>query len=159
MADKDFLKLIKKQRSTKKNDKFEGTLLNYLQLIKENPEIVKLAHKTLYDVINNKGCATIDVGDEGYRGIFNGDKIRVYDYFNEEFFDKEMKRGIKEFKDRFIPCFGTIAVGIQENEPILSAKQLEKDLTTAKKHKCREVIIFRLGGLNEKYVKVLERMR
>ena len=89
MAGKDFLKLIKNQRNTKKNNKFEGTLLSYLQVVKDNPEILKLAHKRLYDVINDKGCRTIDVDDEGYRGVFNGDKIRLYSYFDKEFFGME----------------------------------------------------------------------
>jgi serine protein kinase len=89
MANKDFLKLIQKQRSAKKTKKFEGTLLEYLQTVKSNPGIVKLAHKRLYEVINNRGCDTVDIDNKDYRGIYNGEKIRVYEYFKEEFFGME----------------------------------------------------------------------
>ena len=90
MSKKDFLNIIKKQRGKKKDKKFEGTLLEYMELVREDPGVVKLAHKRLYDVINDKGCEVIDIDDDGYRGIFNGDKIRVYDYFKEEFFGMEL---------------------------------------------------------------------
>ena len=53
--------------------------------------------------------------------------------------------------------FGTIAVGVQEDEPILAASQLKKDLKLAKKNGVEEVVIFRLGGLNRKYVGVLKK--
>jgi serine protein kinase len=90
MSKKDFLSIIKKQRGKKKEKKFDGTLLEYLELVREDPSVVKLAHRRLYDAINEKGCNVVDIDDEGYRGIFNGDKIRVYDYFKEEFFGMEM---------------------------------------------------------------------
>jgi serine protein kinase len=90
MSKKDFLSIIKKQRGKKKDKKFEGTLLEYMELVREKPDVVKLAHRRLYDAINEKGCKVVDIDDDGYRGIFNGDKIRVYDYFKEEFFGMEM---------------------------------------------------------------------
>jgi len=52
---------------------------------------------------------------------------------------------------------GTIAKGILGNEPILSAKNLEKHLQEMKKIGVEEIVIFRLGGLNEEYVKVLDK--
>ena len=41
------------------------------------------------------------------------------------------------------------------NEPLLSPKQLAQDLALAKQEKISEVILFQLGGLDEKYVEVL----
>ena len=90
MSNNEFLKLIKNQRNAKKTKKFSGTLLEYLSNLRDDPTIVKLAHRRLYDVINNKGCNVIDIDDEGYRGIYNGDKIRTYDYFKDEFFGMEL---------------------------------------------------------------------
>jgi len=85
----NFLNIIEKQRSKKKREKFKGTFIDYLSLIQDNPEYIKLAHKRLYDTIITNGVKTIDVDTDGYRDIFNGDKIRVYDYFSEEFFGME----------------------------------------------------------------------
>ena len=84
-----FLDLIKKQRDKKKKEKFEGTFIEYLEMIQDNPDKIQLAHKRLYSTICNHGFETIDVDSDSYRDIFNGDKIRTYDYFKEEFFGME----------------------------------------------------------------------
>jgi len=85
----DFLDLIANQRKAKKKEKFEGTFLDYLSLVEKKPESVKLAHKRLYESISNQGFETLDVDSEDYRDIFNGDKIRKYEYFEKEFFGME----------------------------------------------------------------------
>ena len=69
----------------------------------------------------------------------------------------ELQRGVTKFGGKYIVGFGTIAVGVGGNEPILSPEQLEKDLRSAKEVGVKEVVLFRLGGLNKKYVKVLEK--
>jgi serine protein kinase len=86
---KSFLDIITKQRSEKKREKFEGTFLDYLNLLQEDNSIVKLSHKRLYETILGSGVKTLDVDNDEYRDIFNGDKIRVYDYFSKEFFGME----------------------------------------------------------------------
>ena len=45
MNKKDFLKLIKDKRAEKKEEKFEGTLIDYVELVQQDPSIAKLAHK------------------------------------------------------------------------------------------------------------------
>ena len=84
-----FLDIINKQRKKKKTPKFSGTFLDYLEEIKKNPESIKLAHRRLYETISGFGINSVDVGGEGYRDYFNGEKIRVYDYFQDEFFGME----------------------------------------------------------------------
>ena len=84
-----FLDLIQKQRSKKKKEKFKGTFIEYLEMIKDNPNKIKLAHKRLYEIICSYGVETVDVDSDTYRDIFNGDKIRTYEYFKEEFFGME----------------------------------------------------------------------
>ncbi len=76
--------------------------------------------------------------------------------FNQAFILKELKRGQKEFGDNFLIAYGTIAPGISGREPLLSAQQLKKDLALAKKTKIKEVIIFRLGGLNKTYLNLFK---
>ena len=47
-SNKSFLDIIQEQRvESKKRTKFRGTFLEYLELIKKNPDIAKLAHKRL----------------------------------------------------------------------------------------------------------------
>ncbi len=89
MARKDFLKIIQEQRGKKKAEKFSGSFLDYLNLLREDPDIIKLSHKRLYESIISNGVKTLDVDSENYRPIFNGDKLRVYDYFSSEFYGME----------------------------------------------------------------------
>ena len=85
----EFLKLIKNQRRKKKDEKFSGTFLEYLQLIKADPDLAKLAHKRLCDAIEAHGVDTLKESDSRCRKLFNGDKLRTYEYFQDEFFGLE----------------------------------------------------------------------
>ena len=77
--------------------------------------------------------------------------------FNEKFMANEMKNGIKKYNENFLISYGAIAKGITGREPILSFKQLDKDLNLAKDNKVNEVIIFRLGGLNKNYLNIIKK--
>lgn len=76
--------------------------------------------------------------------------------FGDDFFRKELELGTKYFENDYLAGFGTIAKGIMGWEKILSPAQLKKDLINAKRAKVEEVIIFRLGGLNQSYLRVLK---
>jgi len=89
MSKNKFLKIINEQRNKPKKKKFKGTFLEYLSHLQENPGAVMLAHKRLYSSIEKNGIETIDVGDDGYRAYFNGEKLRKYKYFEKEFFGME----------------------------------------------------------------------
>ena len=84
-----FLKLIEGQRKTRGSKKFAGVFLDYLELVSQNPDIAKLSHKRLYDVIVSHGVGEIDDSDPRKYKIFEGDPVRVYDYFSDEFFGME----------------------------------------------------------------------
>ena len=84
-----FLDLINKQRQEKKEEKFEGTFLEYLEKVQEDPDIAKPAHKRLYDAIKNKGVNVLDNEDPRKKKIFNDDNIKIYDYFKDVFFGNE----------------------------------------------------------------------
>ena len=60
----NFLELIKKQREASKYEKFKGTFLDYLSLIQDNPEHIRLAHKRLYETIKEFGMKTVDVDSD-----------------------------------------------------------------------------------------------
>ncbi len=52
---------------------------------------------------------------------------------------------------------GTIAIGILGTEPILKPENLDKDLSFCKNNKISSVVIFRLGGLNNSYLKKIKK--
>ena len=88
-TDNKFLDLIKSQRVKKKKKKFQGTLLEYLEVVKKDPDVTKLAHKRLYDAIVEYGVTNMPDSDPRKNKIFNGDNVKVYDYFSDEFFGME----------------------------------------------------------------------
>jgi serine protein kinase len=86
---KDFLGLIEKQRSKKKDAKFNGTLIEYVELVQGNPSIAKLAHRRLYDALIDHGVEEMPDDNERKRKIFNGNSVKIYKYFEKEFFGME----------------------------------------------------------------------
>lgn len=84
-----FLDLINQQRSEKKAEKFQGTFLDYLNLLQEDPDIAKPAHKRLYDAIVKHGVEVMPSDDTRKKSIFNDDNIKIYDYFKSHFFGNE----------------------------------------------------------------------
>ncbi len=84
-----FLDIIKTQRKSSKEKKFEGTFLDYLELLQSDPSIAKSSHKRLYQAINTKGVSELADDDPRKRKIFDNESIRVYDYFDAEFFGME----------------------------------------------------------------------
>jgi len=87
---KELLAAIKKQRKENQGKKkFRGNLIDYIELVQKNPDIVKSSHKRLYDAIVSSGCENISDSDPRKHKIFNGDNVKVYEYFKEEFFGME----------------------------------------------------------------------
>ncbi len=84
-----FLKLVAKHQETKKEEKFKGTLKEYLQIIEKNPTITKLSHKRLYDSIVNHGVTKLSPQDDRCNKLFGGDELKTYDYFQTKFFGME----------------------------------------------------------------------
>lgn len=62
----NFKEFIETDREKYNTQRFEGSFLDYLNIVKENPEIVKLAHKRIYDMIVSKGIEELK-GEENPR--------------------------------------------------------------------------------------------
>ena len=84
-----FLQRIKEHRESKKEEKFSGTLSEYLELLEANGAIAALAHKRLYDQIMSYGLETLNESDHRCNKIFDGEEVKVYDYFASQFFGME----------------------------------------------------------------------
>ena len=85
----NFLDLIKKQRSESKKEAWTGKFVDYLEILKENPEIVKLAARRLNDSITSYGVEQMPESDPRCKKLFDGDKIRIYNYFRDDFYGHE----------------------------------------------------------------------
>jgi len=89
VSKKDFLKIIQEQRKKSKRKKFKGNFIDFLEHVKENPTAADTAHKKLYDSIMKHGLAHIDDSNNRKHKIFEGENIKIYDYFKNEFFGAE----------------------------------------------------------------------
>ncbi len=90
MSKNSFLKLIEEQRKKSKKEKFKGNFIDFLEKVREEPEIADPAHKRLYDTLVEYGVSTMADTDPRKRRIFDGENIKVYDYFKDEFFGAEI---------------------------------------------------------------------
>ncbi len=90
--------------------------------------------------------------------IYGNNIIKMMYHSMHKFDVKEVRTRLREGRawwgKRFMVGYGTIAMGIEGNEKILSRSQLRSDLKLAAEAEIAEVIIFRLGGLNKKYSKL-----
>ncbi|MBX7143402.1 MAG: serine protein kinase [Oligoflexia bacterium] len=86
----DFQKIIQEDRENRKRTNWKGTMLEYLEVVRANPDTAKLAHKRLYDMLVSAGVTDINL-DENPRlkRIYKGDRLKIFNYFVDEFYGME----------------------------------------------------------------------
>lgn len=110
----NFKEFIKSDREGRNSEKFAGTFIDYLEIVKANPDIVKLSHKRIYDMIVSKGVEVIK-GDENarIRKIHGNDIIRKYGFFKDEFY------GIDKVVMKMVNYFHSAAMKGEEARQVL----------------------------------------
>ncbi|HKX51661.1 MAG TPA: serine protein kinase, partial [Candidatus Binatia bacterium] len=87
---KEFQALIQKDRDLHQSHSLRGNLLGYLDKVKEDPSVARLAHARLYDVLIKAGVRDINIDDDPHgKRIYKDESIKVYDFFADEFFGIE----------------------------------------------------------------------
>ena len=84
MARIDFQKIIEGSRGDERNAQWEGTCLEYLELVGENPSIAQFAPGRLYNMVMARGTELI----EGMKLPDYDDMVR-YNFFKDELFGLE----------------------------------------------------------------------
>ncbi|ERK29618.1 PrkA family serine protein kinase [Clostridium intestinale] len=83
----NFKEMIQSDREKHNNKKFQGTFLDYLELVKENPDIAKLAHKRMYDIILNQGFEILKPEDNPrIKKLYGSEGIKRFNFFKDSFF-------------------------------------------------------------------------
>src|SRR5690625_2343094 len=82
----DILNKLKSHRQEEEQLKWEGTFAEYLEIVKERPEVAQTAHSRVYNMIKSAGISER-----------NGNKM--YHFFGEEIFGLEeaMERLVEEY--------------------------------------------------------------
>src|SRR5216684_4330218 len=91
MADlNNFERVIKEDRAARESKQWRGTLLEYLEVVKADPIMTKLAHARIYDLIISVGLHPLaDTDDPRTKRLFKDEPLKVFDFFSEEFFGIE----------------------------------------------------------------------
>lgn len=85
-----FTALIENDRAKRQAQEWRGTFLEYLDKVKADPSIAKLAHARLYDAIIAAGVDDItDSDDPKLKRLYGDEPIKLYPFFNQEFFGVE----------------------------------------------------------------------
>ena len=89
-------KLIEKSRKQERESQWEGTFLDYLALVRENPAIAQLAPGRIYNMVMQKGIAPIQDSPK----LPDYEDIVSYHFFNEALFglDEPLHDIMKFFK-------------------------------------------------------------
>jgi serine protein kinase len=109
-----FASIIEKDRVTRESREWHGTFLDYLEKVKQNPSICKLAHSRLYGAILEAGFS--DIGEqEDPRGkrLFGDESLKVYNFFRDEFF------GIERTLAKIARYFHSAALHGEESRQVL----------------------------------------
>jgi serine protein kinase len=109
-----FEKLIQEDRATREVRTWRGTFLDYLERIKETPEVAKLAHARLHDVILRVGVHDINESDDArVKRLFKDEPVKIYDFFADEFF------GIEKVVAQIARYFHSAALKGEESRQVL----------------------------------------
>ncbi len=85
-----FAEIIEKDRAEQTGTDWRGTFIEYLEKVKQDPTIAKLAHARLYEVLMDKGVSdTAEAGDSKAARFFGDEAIKIYNFFKDEFFGIE----------------------------------------------------------------------
>jgi len=110
----DFEKLIKKDRDLHQSRAWRGNLIGYLEKVKEDPTVAKLAHARLYDVIMKAGVNDIRVDDDPRaKRLYKDESIKIYDFFADEFF------GIEKTVSQIVRYFHAASLKGEESRQVL----------------------------------------
>ena len=82
----DVLERLQRHRERERALNWEGTFLDYLDLLKEKPQIARLAHARIYDMIVRAGVENTELG-------------KKYDFFDSEIFglNRTLERLVEEY--------------------------------------------------------------
>ncbi|MFQ5684733.1 MAG: serine protein kinase [Candidatus Binatia bacterium] len=111
---REFETLIKKDRDLHHVKSWKGNFLAYLEKVKEDPSVVKLAHARIYDMIRRAGVRDLqDTDDARIKRTYKEQSIKVYNFFADEFF------GIEKAIGQIVRYFHAASLKGEESRQVL----------------------------------------
>jgi serine protein kinase len=110
----DFAKLIQEDREQRQQQQWQGTFLEYLELVKADPGLAKSSHRRIHDMIVDAGVSELNPeNDPRVQRIYGDEPIKVYGFFKDEFF------GMERTLDKIVRYFHSAAMGGEECRQVL----------------------------------------
>lgn len=110
----EFEDLIKRDRDLHQSRAWRGNLLGYLEKVKEDPGITKLAHARMYDILMKAGVRDIhEQHDPHTQRLYKDETIKLYDFFADEFF------GIEKTVSQIVRYFHAASLKGEESRQVL----------------------------------------
>lgn len=115
MASKDtFARIIQEDRAAHESKSWKGSFLDYLEKVREDPTIPKLAHARLYDLIIRSGSEDIQSTDDaGAKRLYKDEPLKTYNFFRDEFF------GIEKTVSQIVRYFHSASLKGEESRQVL----------------------------------------
>ena len=115
MADlNNFERVIKEDRAARESKQWRDTLLAYLEVVKTDPTITKLAHARIYDLIISAGLHSLhDTDDPRTKRLYKDEPLKVFNFFAEEFF------GIERTIAQIVRYFHSASLKGEESRQVL----------------------------------------
>ncbi|HZP44435.1 MAG TPA: hypothetical protein VFB15_02185 [Candidatus Binataceae bacterium] len=109
-----FEQVIKRDRAERESKQWRGTLLDYLEVVKSDPTLAKMAHARIYDMIMSTGMRNIiDSDDPRTKRLYKDEPIKVYNFFADEFF------GIERTIAQIVRYFHSASLKGEESRQVL----------------------------------------
>lgn len=110
----EFEKLIKEDRANRESKAWRGTLIDYLEKVKEDPGITRLAHSRIYDMIVAHSMYDITESDDPRaKRLYKDESLKVYNFFKDEFF------GIERTVSQIVRYFHSASMKGEESRQVL----------------------------------------
>ncbi len=110
----DFQKIIRDDRETRTKSMWKGTMLEYLEIVRANPDVAKLSHKRLYDMLASSGVSEENL-DENPRlkRIYKGERIKTFGFFADNFY------GMEKTLNQIVRYFHSASLKGEESRQVL----------------------------------------
>jgi serine protein kinase len=110
----EFETIIRQDRDQSRAKAWRGNFLGYLEKVKEDPSLAKLAHARIYDIVLKGGVRDIQASpDPRIKRLYKDEPIKVYNFFADEFF------GIEKTIAQIVRYFHAASLKGEESRQVL----------------------------------------
>ncbi|HLK11144.1 MAG TPA: serine protein kinase [Candidatus Binatia bacterium] len=114
MDNPSFEQIIKEDRVARESKHWRGTFLQYLEIVRSDPTVPKLAHARMFDMIMRAGSEDIlGCDDPRVKRLYKDEPLKVFNFFKDEFF------GIEKTINQIVRYFHSASLKGEESRQVL----------------------------------------